>query len=518
MHKYSLFFLLLLAITAKAQSLDSNTSNPDRPNIIFFLVDDMGWEDSSVPFWDSTTAQNRKFQTPNMVRLAASAQKFTNAYANSICTPSRVSLMSGMAAGRHRVTNWTMFKDRGVDAEDSILQAPDWNVNGLSSIPGDNRSVYVTPLPEILKENGYYTIQCGKAHFGAFQTPGADPLNIGFMKNIGGSAAGNPASYLAGIDFGYDPHQFNIRADIPNMEQYWHTPTFLTEDLTIEAKKAMDTARLLKKPFFLYMAHYAVHLPYDVDKRFIQKYLDQGYTKPEAAYCALVEGMDKSLGDLLDYLKVNDLEKKTVVIFMSDNGGFSHSPRQGPEGSQNYPLRNGKGSLYEGGIREPMMVRWPGVTEKGSVSDQYVIIQDFFPTLLEMAGVQLYKTVQTVDGLSIVPFLKNAAVKDNRRILTWNFPNGWSGGNNSQDCSWTCAIRRGDWKLIYFEKYGRLELYNLKDDIKERNNLSKSHPKKTRQLARLLTKKLRQQKAQLAILKTTGEQVPYPDEITGADF
>lgn len=508
-----LFFWVLLGFLAKSQPAGFYTQMQQRPNIIFFLVDDMGWEDSSVPFWDSIVSQNKKFHTPNMVHFASTAEKFTNAYANSICTPSRVSLMSGMNAGRHRVTNWTMFKNGGVDAKDSLMQAPDWNVNGLSPVPGDSRSVYVTPLPQMLKDNGYYTIQCGKAHFGAYKTPGADPLNIGFMNNIGGSAAGNPASYLAEDDFGYDPDHFNIRADIPNMRQYWQTPTFLTEDLTIEAKRAMDTARSMHKPFFLYMAHYAVHLPYNADKRFIQKYLDQGYSKQEAAYCALVEGMDKSFGDLLTYLKQNDLEQNTIVIFMSDNGGFSHAPRQGRENSQNYPLRNGKGSLYEGGVREPMMVRWPGVTKEGSTCNQYMIIQDFFPTLLEMAGIKKWRTVQHVDGRSIAPFLKNPLLTDNKRILTWNFPNGWAGGSQSQDCSWTSAIRQGDWKLIYFEKYGRLELYNLRQDIKETQNLTKRHPKKARALARALTKRLKHEHAQMAIFKGTGQPVPYPDKI-----
>ena len=138
-----------VSFTVKAQK---------RPNIVFFLVDDMGWQDTSVPLWESITAQNNKFHTPNMERLAKQSMKFTNAYANSICTPSRVSLMTGMNAARHRVTNWTAFKDGAVDAKDSLLKIPDWNVNELSPISGDSRSVYATPLPQILKDNGYFTI------------------------------------------------------------------------------------------------------------------------------------------------------------------------------------------------------------------------------------------------------------------------------------------------------------------------------------------------------------------------
>lgn len=487
---------------------------PGQPNIIFFLVDDMGWQDTSVPFWDSITMQNKKFHTPNMERLAKQSMKFTNAYANSVCTPSRVSLMTGMNAAHHRVTNWTAYKDGAVDAKDSLLQVPDWNVNGLSSISNQPKSVYATPLPQILKDHNYYTIQCGKAHFGAYQTDGADPLNLGFVKNIGGSAAGNPASYLAENDFGYKPGRFILQADIPHMKQYWGTPTFLTEDLTREAMLAMDTAQLKKKPFFLYMAHYAVHLPYNADKKFVQKYLDKGYSKPEAAYCALVEGMDQSLGELMDYLEKNKLTKNTIIIFMSDNGGYSHPPREGKDNTQNYPLRGGKGSLNEGGIREPMMVYWPGVTKPGSVNNQYMIIEDFYPTLLDIAGIKNYKTLQKIDGKSLTPFLKNPNLKDNARSLVWNYPNNWAGGDFGEDNSFMTAIRQGDWKLIYFQKYGRLELYNLKKDIKEQHDLSKQFPQKRKDLARLLTQKLQFYKAQMPFFKKTGKQIPWPDELT----
>jgi arylsulfatase A-like enzyme len=509
----SLFFTFLLLLLLVMNAASAQKRNNVRPNIIYFLVDDMGWQDTSVPFWDSITNANKKFHTPNMERLAKKGMKFTNAYANSICTPSRVSLMSGMNAARHRVTNWTAFKNIAVDGRDSLLKVPDWNVNGLSPIPDQPKSVYATPLPKILKDNGYYTIQCGKAHFGAYETIGADPLNLGFVKNIGGSAAGNPASFLAQEDFGYDPENFRLQADIPNMQQYFGTPTFLTEDLTREAMLAMDTAQMKKKPFFLYMAHYAVHLPYNPDKRFVQKYLDAGYSTPEAAYCALVEGMDYSLGELMDYLDRNDLAKNTIIIFMSDNGGFSHPPRQGEANTQNYPLRGGKGSLYEGGTREPMIVYWSGITKPASVSEQYLVIEDFYPTLLEMAGIRIFKTVQTVDGKSIVPYLKNHNLVNNDNPIIWNYPNDWTGGNLGNDNSFITAIRLGDWKLIYFEKYGRLELYNLKRDIKEENNLSKKFPAKTKELAGLLTKKLKSYNAQMPSWRATGKQVPWPDEL-----
>jgi arylsulfatase A-like enzyme len=215
-----------------------------------------------------------------MVRFAATAEMFTSAYANQNCTPSRVSLMTGMNAAHHRVTNIIDYKGHAPDRPDDLLSPPDWNVNGLSP-SAQERSIVATLLPQALKDNGYYTIQCGKAHYGAYQTIAGNPLNIGFVKNIGGSSAGNPASYLAMKNFGYDPARFILQADIPNMKEYWGTQTFLTEDLTQSAMRAMDTAAMENKPFFLYMAHYAVHTPYNPDDRYIQKYLDAGYKKPK---------------------------------------------------------------------------------------------------------------------------------------------------------------------------------------------------------------------------------------------
>uniref|UniRef100_UPI00261EA026 sulfatase-like hydrolase/transferase n=2 Tax=Chitinophaga TaxID=79328 RepID=UPI00261EA026 len=266
--------------------------------------------------------------------------------------------------------------------------------------------------------------------------------------------------------------------------------------------------------FFLYMGHYAVHLPFQEDPRFLQRYIDMGLSRPEAAYAALVEGMDKSLGDLLDYLDRNHLAENTIVIFMSDNGGYSHPPREGGHNTQNYPLRGGKGSMYEGGIREPMMVRWNGVTAPGSVNGQYVIIEDFYPTILEMAGMKKYRTMQQVDGESMVPYLRNAAKRNNHRALVWNYPNNWPGGNNGYDNAFMTAVRQGDWKLIYFEKEGRLELYDLKNDIREAHDLSRDNPGKTRELAKLLTARLKKYKAQMPVYIQSGKTIPFPDEIS----
>lgn len=512
MKKYILAFAgvtLLLAQGAFAQKAP-------RPNIIFFLVDDMGWQDTSEPFWDSITPANRKYRTPNMQRLARTGMKFTNAYATPVCTPTRVSFLSGMNASRHRVTNWTNFFNKSTDAKDSLLQPPSWNVNGISPDGKQERSAYATPLPQVLKDNGYYTIQCGKAHFGTYPSIGKDPLNLGFVKNIAGSAAGHPASYFGEKNFGYNPEKYIVQADMPGMQKYYGQKIFLSEALTQEAMLAMDTARQLQQPFFLYMSHYAVHLPFQEDERFMQYYLDQGLTRPEAAYAALLEGMDHSLGQLLDYLDKNGLAESTIVMFMSDNGGYSHPPREGGHNTQNWPLKGGKGSMYEGGIREPMMVRWNGVTAPGSVNAQYMIMEDFFPTILEMAGIKKYKTMQTVDGQSFVKYLRDTTLRNNTRPLVWNYPNNWAGGNLGVDNSFMTAIRQGNWKLIYFEKSGRLELYNIAEDIKEEHELSARYPEKTKEMAKLLTAQLKKNKAQLPSYIQTGKQVPYPDELSSS--
>src|SRR5699024_8796086 len=275
---------------------------------------------------------------------------------------------------------------------------------------------------------------------GAYQTPGANPENLGADVNIAGSAAGNPASYLGIKDYGNVSGKFKLKA-IKGLKQYWDTPTFLSKALTLEAMKAMDTARMNHKPFFLYMAHYAVHLPYNPDPRYIDKYLKQGLNKSEAAYAALIEGMDASLGTLMDYLDKNGLTKNTVIIFMSDNGGLSHPPRTDKMDTQNYPLRYGKGSLYEGGIREPMRVRWTGVTRAGRVDNQYVAVWDFFPTILQIAGIQKYKTIQKVDGKSFVPVLKNPDYSDTDRTLIWHFPDNRGGDQGVSGYAWTRADR-----------------------------------------------------------------------------
>ena len=481
----------------------------DRPNIIVFLVDDMGWQDTSVPFWDKETPFNQRYQTPNMERLASEGMKFTQAYATPVCTPTRVSLMTGMNAARHRVTNWTSARDEihGMEKNHSSLEFPIWNMNGLSPVAGIKQAVYATPLPELLKIAGYYTVHVGKAHFGARGTIGENPINLGFKVNIGGTGAGQPGSYLGTENYGNGIKKLKPWA-VPNLNEYFGKDIFLTEALTLEAIKAMDTALANKKPFFLYMAHYAVHTPIMSDDRFLQKYLEVGLDSTEAKYASMIEGMDKSLGDIMDYLTERNVDKNTIILFMSDNGGLSAVARGGEKHTHNKPLASGKGSVYEGGIREPMIVKWPEEVKPNSVSEEYLIVEDFYPTILEMAGITKVETVQEIDGISFLPLLKEENIKDNERPLFWHYPNEW--GPSGPGIGASSVVRKGDWKLIYYHIDERMELFDLKEDIGEQLDLVASNPEKVRELATVLSDYLQEVNAQMPIHKNTGLKVSLP--------
>jgi arylsulfatase A-like enzyme len=489
----------------------SESKNEARPNIILFMVDDMGWQDTSVPFWKEKTPFNKRYRTPSMERLASQGMMFTQAYASSVSSPTRVSLMTGMNAARHRVTNWTLQRNASVDGQSDILSYPEWNVNGVQPTDTVPRSVYATMLPRILKDNGYFTIHCGKAHFGAITTPSANPVNCGFDINIAGHAAGGPGSYLGTENFGNAERGVHtLPWGVPGLEKFHGDSIFLTEALTREAIKALDSSRTTGKPFYLYMAHYAVHVPLYADDRFYKKYIDMGLDDYEARYSSMIEGMDKSLGDLMDYLERNNLTENTIILFMSDNGGFSLRPRAGELHTHNKPLNSGKGSAYEGGIREPMIVKWPGKVKSGAKCNDYLIIEDFYPTILEMAKVKEYSTVQAIDGKSFVPMLLQTGSTSADRDLFWHFPNNW--GPTGPGIGASSTIRSGDWKLIYFYEDKRFELYNITEDIGELHNLSEQHPEIVKEMAGKLGKYLRSIEAQRPSFKSTGKPVEWPDE------
>ncbi len=503
---------MLSVLACSASALTAQTGNTS-PNIILFMVDDMGWQDTSLPFWKEATTQNNRYNTPNMERLASEGMMFTQAYACPVSSPTRVSLITGMNAARHRVTNWTLQKNISTDRNSSLLSFPEWNVNGVSQAPEIPFTYEITALPQLLKNSGYHTIHCGKAHWGAIDTPGENPIHLGFEVNIAGHAGGGLASYLGEENYGNSTYgESQSLQAIPGLKDYWGTDIFATEALTLEAIKALEKAKRLGQPFFLYMSHYAIHIPIDKDIRFYQKYVDAGLSSKEAGYASLIEGMDKSLGDLMDWLSDNELNENTIIIFMSDNGALSSESywRDLPLHSHNAPLNSGKGSMYEGGIRVPMIVKWAGNTPPGSRNNDCLIIEDFFPTLLDIAQVNQRETKQTVDGISFAPLLKGEKMNNNNRTLYWHFPNLW--GNDGPGIGTNSAIRKGDWKMIYYYDTGKKELFNITDDIGETNNLNNQKPDLVNELSIDLGEFLRSVDAQRPSFKATGKLCPWPDE------
>ncbi len=490
--KYPKLLMLLFLIWANDSAAQS------KPNIVVFMVDDMGWQDCSVPFFEKKTPFNAKYETPNMERLAAGGMKFTNAYSTPVCTPTRVSLMTGMNAARHKVTMWTnVMRDQPTDAPDSMLLPPNWNYNGFDPTGKTNNTFTAVALPQILKDNGYYTIHVGKAHFGSTRTPGADPQNVGFMVNVAGTSAGHPASYLGMKNFGNPADGKRTTHGVQDLSAYHQKDIFLTDALTQEAIKEIDKRSDKQQPFFLYLAHYAIHVPLDADKRYLDKYLAKGLDSTEAKYASLIEGMDKSLGDLMDYLEKNGLDKNTAILFMSDNGGLSLSPpRSGKAHTQNLPLRAGKGSVYEGGIRVPMIAQWPGKINAGTVNKEPLIIEDFFPTILQIAGINPKKYKSQIDGESFQSRFSGKSAKNDNRLFVWHVPNKWV-TKDGPGINFYGAARLGKWKYVYSMRTGKEELYDLVQDMGEEHDLSTQFPEKTKEIAERLSVQLLKVKAQM---------------------
>lgn len=500
----------VLTLTALAAGYGDPPSK--LPNIMIFLVDDLGWQDTSVNFAAERAEVNSHFRTPNLERLAAEGMKFTNAYACSVCSPTRVSFMTGMNAARHRVTDWTLHADGRHERRHPSLELPRWNYAGLSNDPNVPDSVYASTLAEILHNEGYRTIHVGKAHLGAKDTPGANPLNLGFEVNIAGHAAGAPGSFYGTHRFASSLRQGQSFApsiwDVPGLEEYHDQDINLTEVLTLEAIKEVDKSIEEGRPFFMHLSHYTVHTPIMPDPRFIDNY--SGMDPREAAYASMVEAMDKSMGDMLDHLDRKGLTDNTFVIFLSDNGGLSVHARGGTPNTHNAPLASGKGSALEGGTRIPMLVRWPGETKPGSVCRVPTIIEDCFPSLLDVAGVILPNDIpQKVDGISFVPLLRGGE-PDNLgdRLLVWHYPNWW--GPSGPGIGAYSSARKGPWKLIYYHADCSYALYNLDEDIGEANNLVESMPEKSRELAKELAAYLRSVDAQMPTDRDSGEAVPLP--------
>lgn len=497
----ALLTLLLPGIsTARAAetAAATETSAQARPNIVFFLVDDMGWQDTSVQFHTQITQLNRDYHTPNMERLAAQSLLFTNAYACAICSPTRVSLMTGQNAARHGVTCWTLRKDISPDKADKLLRSPEWPLNGLQPVGSDvPRSFSAVTLPQRLRdEGGYRTIHAGKGHWGAKDTPGADPVNLGFDVNIAGSYMGGPGSYHGDRNFSAKWRGGDAIWNIPGLEKYHGEKINLTEAITREAIAAVETAVADRKPFYLYLSHYAVHAPFEADRRFLPNYQGESWKQHKKVYASMLESMDKSLGDVLDMLDRLEIASNTVVVFLSDNG----SPGSNP---QNLPLKGDKISGYEGGTRVPMMVRWPGRTSAASRTETPVIIEDIYPTFLSIGGLQ---SEAEIDGLSFVEIIDQPDIDRSQRPLFWHYPNFYHRPPYS-------SVRLGDLKLIYWHRRRCLELFDLQKDIGETTDLAAKRPSDVQRLAKLLGGHLRAVDAGLPSVKATGKTIPWPDEL-----
>jgi arylsulfatase A-like enzyme len=431
----------------------------DKPNIVFFLVDDLGVMDIGA------YNPNTFYETPNVDRIAQEGIRFTNGYtACCVCSPTRFSIMTGKYPARNACTNWFGA------ADSAKFQGAEYH---------NRLDLEEVTLGEAFKENGYKTVYIGKWHLGP--TEEFWPEHQGFDVNIGGCNRGNP-----GKDGYFSPYNNNPRLpDGPDGE-------FLTERLAAEAVKQIDAVK--DSPFLLYFAFYQVHTPLQAPEALIKKYrekaaklnlpeeqdptsIQENELRPNGkarlirrvqshpVYAAMVESMDTAVGRVIDKLRKEKLLDNTIICFVSDNGGLAENS------TSNLPLRAGKGWLYEGGHRVPFIIRLPH--GRAGTSDVPVITNDFYPTLLEIAGLPL-KPSQHLDGVSLKPILEGKE-PPKRDTLFWHYPHygAFPGG----------ALRKGDWKLIRRYEDGRVQLYNLKDDPSEQNDLATKEPEQTKQLA-----------------------------------
>ena len=463
-----------------------------RPNVILFVVDDMGPMDTSLPFLTDSCGRPHRFplngwyHTPRMERFAQEGVRFSQFYAQSVSSPSRVSLLTGQNAARHRTTNWIRSE---YDNRDDYGPY-DWNWQGL-------RATDYT-LPRLLHEAGYRTIHVGKAHLGPVGSEGEFPENLGFDVNIAGSSIGEPGSYLG--ENGYGAIRGTSSRAVPGLEKYHGSVTFLTEALTLEALAQIDRAADDGVPFFLYLSHYAVHNPFETDRRFEARYLQDSLKSRSAiGYATLVEGMDKSLGDVLDHLRLRGLAENTLVVFLGDNGGDAPlGPARGWASSA--PLRGKKGSEFEGGIRVPCIIGWaaPGggmqllPVARGTLQTQVACIMDIYPTLMRLVGVSVPED-HPVDGQDLGVLLTGKKDPAREEVFMCHFPHRHRG-------SYYTTYRNGPWKLIYYYNPAHPELpqsvlFNLEEDPYETTDVSGLHPGIKARLLKEMTARLERERA-----------------------
>src|SRR5262245_33304188 len=436
----------------------------DRPNIIYVLADDLGWTDLGCQ-------GSKYYETPNIDRLASQGMRLTRYHNCQNCQPTRAALMTGQYAPRTGV--YTVGGIQRFDWQSRPLRP----VDNVQNLPLDKITIAQT-----LKNSGYFTGMFGKWHLG--NAGNHHPGKRGFDEAI--------VSMGAHFDFVTTPP-----VEYPKGQ---YLADFLTD-------KAVDFIKRHKDgPFFLYLPHFGVHSPHHAKEELIARFKDKpaagGHNSP--VYAAMIASVDESVGRIMALLDELKLADNTVLIFSSDNGGVGgyvrEGVRQAGDITDNTPLRSGKGSLYEGGIRDPFIVRWPGQVKPGATCDVPSVHVDLYPTLADLSGAKLPDN-QTLDGESLVPLFRDANANLKRDAIYQHFPAYLGAGPGHWRTTPVSLIQVGDWKLMEFFEDGRLELYNLKDDIGETNNLAKSMPDKTRELHnRLLTWR-----------KETGAPLPTPN-------
>lgn len=419
------------------------SSLAEKPlNVVFFLIDDLGWMDIGAN-------GSNYYKTPHIDQLAKEGVRFTNGYAAcNVCSPTRAAIMAGKYPARLLLTQW--LPSGRWDAKKNKLQEARY----LSNLPLEEFTV-----AEALREGGYKTAFMGKWHLGPL--PYYYPEHQGFDINVAGRDYGAPGSY-------WYPFEGSWRIPTTDLKVFKESPIegkegdYLTDRLMEEGDKFIREHS--EKPFFLMMSLYAVHSPLQgkPEKVALYEKVPKEQRQGDPRYAAMVETVDDGVGRLMTALRDKEIEENTLVIFTSDNGGMSKA-------TDNSPLRANKGSNYEGGLRVPVIVKWPGVTEPGSISDEPVISTDFYPTILGATGLPK-RPLQHVDGVDLSSVLKGRSRID-RQSLFWHYPHY----NQHPQSFPATVIRKGHWKLIEILDTGELELYNLALDVGEQNNLADVH-------------------------------------------
>jgi len=462
-NQFSLSLASVLALPSFAQAAAS-------PNVVLILIDDMGWKDLGAYGSDY-------HQTPQIDSFARDAVLFTNGYAAcTVSSPTRASIMTGKYPAKLHLTDWI----EGWKFPEAKLKVPDWTM----FLPLEE-----TTMAEVFKNAGYTTAHIGKWHLGEQEKNW--PENHGFDINIGGWAKGSPnLNKNTNIPNGYFSPYGNPRLkDGPEGE-------YLTERLAEEACNFIDNHQ--SAPFFLNLWFYNVHQPLMAKQDKVDRYqamLDTTKLQKNPVYAAMVEHVDDAVGKVIEKLKQMGVYDNTIIVFTSDNGGLIGKSAR--KVTNNAPLRKGKGQMYEGGVRVPFIIKNLHQQASGTTNHTPVMSIDLFPTLMDLAGVKVDKVVKNgFDGISLKPLLADKKKQLKRSSIFWHYPHYHSEGATPYS-----AVRHGDWKLIHIIETNTYELYNLKEDIGEKNDQASLYPKVVKQLARELEKWKKDMKAQMPLVK-----------------